>query len=436
VRPELDLVLWRGGMGEATARLSSPEAIAHLRGRIEGFPLFRPEEYVRLNDDLAGLEGTGHYAEYGVWESHRRFASEKTTAAVLGQLSGGVLPKPEVPDAGRLAQALAKLRGREVVLHCNRQGRWFTHALARDLADAFAAVGVQARVADETADRSPGPLRVFVSPQEFFTHGAGAEWATLETLSTSLMYATEPAESEQFRASVPYLLACAGVISPYPQVCALGGRAGVATLVHLPAGEDDDGTALPDHPIARALPRAAKAYDASSDVWSERPIDVSFFGTETAVRDEFFAGAAPFLAELSCVIHLTRWYGSPQTQQEGDSRAALTRYAGRRSKVVLNLAESELASLDWRRALMGGFARKALIVSTPCLPHPLFKPGVHYLEDSWRRLPKLIDWLLRSEDGARTAERVRHQAYAALLEHGGRMAAGGALASFVAEQAR
>ena len=97
--------------------------------------------------------------------------------------------------------------------------------------------------------------------------------------------------------------------------------------------------------------------------------------------------------------------------------------------------EEELVSVDWRRMILGGFAHRALVVSTPCLPHPLFKPGVHYLEESWRRLPQLIEWLLRTPEGRLTAERVRQQAYVTLREHAAPRSMAGALATFMAEQA-
>jgi hypothetical protein len=436
MRPELDLILWRGGVGKATARLAAPEAVARMRERIERFALFDPAEYLSLSPDLEGLDALDHYAEYGVWEPHRRFVGEKTIAAWLGEVSQAPLPGPEAASGERLARALAEGAGVCIGVHVNRASSWRAHDLGARLVRGLIGLGLHAELLDEQADRRADVRRIFVAPHEFFTQREGAAWATLELLSRSVMYSTVAPETPEFRAAVPYLLACGGVVEPHPQAAVLFSRAGVPALSHLPTIVDTAPPNLPDDPVARALPRAARAYDDSRDVWVDRPIDLAFFGTETDERDAFFGSAAARLADLSCVIHMTRRLGGPMAQQPGDQRAALHAYVGRRSKIALNLARDAIQGVGWRRMVLDGFAQRALVVSTPCLPHPVFRPGVHYLEDSWRRLPQLIDWLLRSDDGRLEAERVRQQGYAALMEHAPPRRMAGALAAFVLEHAR
>jgi hypothetical protein len=201
----------------------------------------------------------------------------------------------------------------------------------------------------------------------------------------------------------------------------------------MPADRPGCAEVPPAHPIARALPRSAKSYSLQSDVWAERPLDLIFSGPESPVRDEFFGANAGFFAGLSCVIELFRQYGSAQARQPGEARPALRSYLARRARMVLNLPQEELTSIDWNAMVLGGMAHKALVVSTPCLAHPLFKPGTHYLEDSRGRLPQLIEWLLRTPEGRITAERVRHQAYAVLMDRCSSLAMSGALAVFLAE---
>ena len=48
----------------------------------------------------------------------------------------------------------------------------------------------------------------------------------------------------------------------------------------------------------------------------------------------------------------------------------------------------------------------SLVVSDPCLPHPSFIANEHYLQESTRRIPDLLEWLLKTEDGNREAERI------------------------------
>ena len=432
MRPGLDRLLWRGGVGTGRPRFEGPADIARMRERVERFPLFDPDAYVEINPDLDGLEGLGHFAEYGVWESHRPFASPKSVAQVLGEVSQAPLPRPEPPSPSRLAEVLADPR--EIGVFAHSRSRWLTRRLAQDLAAGMHGIGVRAVLLDESADRAGPQARLFVAPHEFFTLEGGAEWASSERLAGSVMYSTVGPETEEFRAGLPFLLASAGVIDPHPQGCAIFRRAGRPALMHQPPAQAEPADAAPDHPLARALPRAVKAYDATEDHWSERPLDVVFMGSESPLRDEFFGVNAAFFAERPCVIRLLRMLGEPL--QSGPELPALHAYLGRRAKVVLNLAREEIGFVDWRRMGQDGFAQRALVVSTPCLPHPLFHPGVHYLEDTPRRLPQLLDWVLRSPEGRLTAERVRQQGYATLMEQAPPRAMAASAAAFVLEHAR
>jgi hypothetical protein len=174
MRPELDLILWRGGVGKATARLSSPEGVARMRERIERFALFDAAEYLSLSPDLEGLDALTHYAEYGVWEPHRRFVGEKTIAAWLGEVSQAPLPTPEAVPAEQLARALADGVGAVIGVHVNRAGSWRSHDLGARLVRGLGDLGLHAELLDEESDPQAEVRRVFVAPHEFFTHGRGA----------------------------------------------------------------------------------------------------------------------------------------------------------------------------------------------------------------------------------------------------------------------
>jgi hypothetical protein len=387
---------------------------------------------VEINPDLEDLEGLGHYAEYGVWESHRRFAPAKAVARVLGEVSQSPLPAPEPVAPPRLAEVLADPR--EIGVFAHSRSRWLTRRLAEDLVAGMQGIGVRALLLDESAEPAPLQAKLFVAPHEFFTLQGGSGWAEPERLAGSVMYSTVGPETDEFRAGLPFLLASAGVIDPHPQSCAIFRQAGQPALMHQPPARAETADALPDHPLARALPRAARAYDVGQDQWADRPLDLVFMGSESPLRDEFFGVNAGFFAERPCVIRLLRMLGEPL--QAGPEVAALHAYLGRRAKVVLNLAREEIGFVDWRRMALDGFAQRALVVSTPCLPHPLFQPGVHYLEDTPRRLPQLLDWVLRSAEGRLTAERVRHQGYAALMEQAPPRAMAASVAAFVLEHAR
>ena len=52
----------------------------------------------------------------------------------------------------------------------------------------------------------------------------------------------------------------------------------------------------------------------------------------------------------------------------------------------------------------------SVVVSEPCLPHPLFKPGEHFFEEAGRHMPDLIEWMIHTPDGRARAEQVRRAA--------------------------
>ena len=60
---------------------------------------------------------------------------------------------------------------------------------------------------------------------------------------------------------------------------------------------------------------------------------------------------------------------------------------------------------------MQAFWQKTLVVSEPSFPHPVFRAGVHYLEEAPRHIPHLVEWLLRSPEGQAKAEDVRARAF-------------------------
>jgi hypothetical protein len=82
----------------------------------------------------------------------------------------------------------------------------------------------------------------------------------------------------------------------------------------------------------------------------------------------------------------------------------------------LNVHRADIGYFEWHRMVMQGIAHKALVISDPCLAHPYFEPGTHYLEEIPRRIPNLVDWLLGTRRGRLKAEQVRYDGYARLAE--------------------
>jgi hypothetical protein len=162
-----------------------------------------------------------------------------------------------------------------------------------------------------------------------------------------------------------------------------------------------------EHPLVRVLPKQAKSSGNATTPLQNRPIDIAFFGNSSSHRDHFFSRAASFLAGYECYLYYRR-FSSPLTASHRDE--ILTRLAGHVgtwSKIVLNIHRDDYGFFEWHRIVQLGLACGSTVVSEPCLPHPIFKPNIHYFEEAGRHIPNLIDWLLQSSDGRIRAEEAR-----------------------------
>jgi len=154
------------------------------------------------------------------------------------------------------------------------------------------------------------------------------------------------------------------------------------------------------HPLFRVLPVAAKAPPCADTPFAVRPLDLAFFGSESRQREDWLARHAATLADCESVIHYRREERGPI--RPGTLDGALTRLAqhvGGHAKIVLNLHRDAFGHLEWHRVVRLGLATGAVVVSEPCLRHPLLEPGVHYLEAPGRQIPALLRRLLHSDEG-------------------------------------
>jgi len=61
---------------------------------------------------------------------------------------------------------------------------------------------------------------------------------------------------------------------------------------------------------------------------------------------------------------------------------------------------------EWHRIVRQGIQSGAVVVTDDCLPHPLYKPGVHFIETNARRIPDAIEWALNDPEGIRCCEAI------------------------------
>lgn len=383
--------------------------------RLKRLEVFDGEDYLRRNQDVAaaGIDPYAHFIQSGALEGRGRVDPED-----LARLMSGLalfdhalraLP-PDVPDDDDLPKLVADIG--HVGIFVSTHGNVFMEDLADDLASDLRGVGVQVDVLDETTDIENRPSTcLFVAPHEFFTLGRGAEWVRDDVLSQSFMFSTEQVQTTWFNLSLPFILMSRGMLDICTQTASLFERVEMPAMHVLP-GARHRPRPLTDrdrrHPLYSVLPSAARGDINPSLPFAARPIDVTFFGTSSRRRDEFFARNAAFFAEYETFNYNRRPGRGPIRSEEEDG--ALTRLAGHvsgHSKITLNIHREEFGYFEWHRMVRLGMCSGSLVVSDPCLPHPDFVANEHYIQENARRIPDLLEWLLRTEDGAREAERVR-----------------------------
>jgi hypothetical protein len=87
-----------------------------------------------------------------------------------------------------------------------------------------------------------------------------------------------------------------------------------------------------------------------------------------------------------------------------------------RSKIVLNLHQTDEPYFEWHRIVLQGLWQRALVITEPAAAQTFFAAGEHYLAAPCDELVDLIDWILGTTQGMRVAERVRNEGYRRLTQ--------------------
>ncbi len=383
--------------------------------RLKRLEVFDGEDYLRRNPDVAaaGVDPYAHFIQSGALEERGRVDPED-----LARLMSGLalfdhairaLP-PDVQDDSDLPSLVADVN--HVGIFVSTHGNVFMEDLADDLAYDLRSVGIRVDVLDETTDiETRPPTCLFVAPHEFFMLGRGTDWVRDDVLSQGFMFGTEQVQTTWFNLSLPFILMSRGMLDICTQTASLFERLDMATLHVLPGARHRPHPLTERdrrHPLYGVLPPAARGDIDPSQPFAARPIDISFFGTSSPRRDRFFAQNAAFFADYETFNYNRRPDRGP-IRSEGED-GALTRLAGHvsgHSKIMLNIHRDEFGYFEWHRMVRLGMCSGSLVVSDPCLPHPDFVANEHYLQETARHLPDLLQWLLKTEDGAREAQRVR-----------------------------
>ncbi|MBV9829073.1 MAG: class I SAM-dependent methyltransferase [Alphaproteobacteria bacterium] len=396
----------------------SHDTVAIGVDRLVRFSPFSVADYLSSNPDLAlsQIEPYSHFLNYGAFEG-RSFAQEATLVRCLVQTTGRserFLDQPDPTADGDDLSALVAAAS-PVAIYANTGGNVFMRQIAEDLATDLRRLGVAAELRDENSsigDRPPTSL--FVAPHEFFILGRGRDWMRDDVLRTSFMFATEQLQTKWFSQSLPFIMMSRGVIDICFQTAELFDMAAVPALHYLPnpgLQPSDLTEADRRHALFRVLPMTARSEPDPGSAFADRPIDVAFFGTTSDRRDKFFGRHAALLSKYRNFLYLRQASLGPMRGE--DSEDALMRLASHvagHAKITLNIHRDRFGFFEWHRMVRLGMCSGSLVVSDPCLPHPILRAGEHYLEETEHQIPELLEWLIDTEDGRREAERVRSNA--------------------------
>ncbi|HET9383535.1 MAG TPA: hypothetical protein VFO67_00210 [Gemmatimonadales bacterium] len=402
-------------------------AVQAAQERLSSLPFCSAADYVSLNKGVAkrDIDPLFHMLAIGAYEGRQLFTRENVARVLCLDGRDDVQGSSSQDRAGTALLTERSSPFPPATVYVSSLGNVFMNEIAHDLAHDLSCSGIRVSIENETsALPSRAALSIVVAPHEFFWLGRGTTWMRDDVLPNMFVYNTEQLHTPWFAKALLPILAAKGVLDMSPQVARLLREAGMRSMHFEPSSslrtrwlEEADA----DHPLFRALPRDARRIEIDVDEWDNRPIDVSFFGTESSSRESFFAGNAERLAKWSSFIYYRRHSRGPIKNSLNDR--ALTRIAGHvagYSKISLNIHRDEFPFFEWHRIVRQCMASGSVVVSDPCLPHPQLKPGEHYFEEEPRQIPNLIDWLLRDTEGQREARRVRDNASEHLKRNGDR----------------
>lgn len=400
--------------------------------RFDKFPLFSASAYLAMNEPLRNVQGlipSHHALVWGIPEGRNVFRKDKV-AGLLGSINHSMnndtIGSNDNCTTLRVIENAVRLDGhdqtpapkdQEIGVFYNTQGNVFLKEFAECVVFDLQAAGFSAVLCNELTDKAALPKRsIVVGPHEFFFIGNGSSFADESFLRNAVVLNTEQPQTIWFDRAVPFSLLSKGVIDISPQVANIYGETGIPTLhVDLSGAPINDVAPDSSDPMFRVLPIAARTAVGLQAPIESRPIDVSFFGAMSSHRERFFSRSARFLSDYETYIYCRRFTSPIGINGRDGNLTKLASFVARQSKITLNVHRDEYNFFEWHRIVRTGMDNGSLIVSEPCLRHPVFKPGVHFFEESGRHIHNLIEWLLRSPEGLARAEQVRTEASQVLL---------------------
>ncbi len=374
--------------------------------------LFDREAYSRLYADVAksGLDPLHHFVRVGI-HAGRQFTSQETIARLWREVLRADASTPPSP-----AMPLADAVRYRVAIYVSSVGNFFMTEIGEILKAGFAEAGIHAELRNESGQpQRDATHHIVVAPHEFFTLGDGRRWANDEFVSRAILFSTEQIQTPWFALSLVFLLRAKAVADMNGQNAAILRKAGIRAAAiqpgHAPSFEPFALQAtLNDVPALAGLSPEVRDYDVADDRFATRPLDVLFLGHHSPRREKHLAAYAGKFADLNTFIYVPRSAKPLAPEHNPMASSKVSAALLQRAKILLNIHRDDYTYFEWWR-LMQAFWHKAVVVTEPCFPHAVFKPGEHYFEESPRHIHHLIAWLAHTPDGQARAQEMRARAF-------------------------
>lgn len=361
------------------------------------------------------------FTEWGrkVWPAHQ--AKEQTSMLPRGGIARHALHwKQATPCAPLLGQ------GKEIHLWTVQQGNVFFHEISQLLKCGLDDAGIPCRAFSASSmadclqqDDTRAAIRLIIAPHEFYHFIPESVYWPLHGASLWMLN-SEQAHTPWFAAALAHLRKADLVLdmdhSMAEQLQAQGILALHIPLLYSPSCRLFDGVPpIAAVPATEALPLQIRQWPCLSsplsEALSQRPIDCCFFGTASERRSHFFASNAALFAGLDAYLRLESRNMPLQYGKNSSLSTQAVCSIIRRSKVSLNIHQSVHPYFEWHRIVLQGIWHGTVVISEPCTDAWPFRPDEDYIAASLEDMPTVLEYVLRSADGMRWAEKVRQHAW-------------------------
>jgi glycosyltransferase involved in cell wall biosynthesis len=305
-------------------------------------------------------------------------------------------------------------------LYVSSLGNYFFSELAALLSAGLKELGFEVDWRDENAGfAQDADWHIVAAPHEFFYLGAGGLLRDKELPPNLVMVNFEQPSTSWFSLAQKCFSKAHAIWDINYEVAQLIADSGFA-CEHLPFGYVPEFfkevTKLPEHYGTCFLEDSVRSGCYLDEPLLNRPVDLLFIGSLTERRGEFFAMAAPTLANYSCYLHFSDPSFPLIRGENTPMNTATVAGLGQRTKIILNIHQGKDKYFEWQRIVTHGIWQKALVISEPCSPGPPFQPGIDFVEAPLDEIPAKIEYYLSSAQGQEEAQAIATQGFQTLTE--------------------